>query len=583
MPNSCAERRIKLIIEYNRLRSWAENVGLMEDNRHETYPKVLSVSHLEVPTVLSSIRTILESIAELYGRYEELKPDKTEQEVQAEQKDATREIVAEISTLVLAYNEKGKTRRSLRDPVRKTLSGLGAIFKHPKRILWVLVDETAFDNALNRLHDWTSQLSGLLGGSRLKAIQDTVETTFMEMVQLTETQNELIVLVQAAVLVLAESQASRTEGTVGLRNELQTLHDLAKLKQLNTVGGLANPIPSDRIQYRPEEGSRAVTMAIYQIPEGVSETMATVAGPESRRVWIEWKSYDVRDLKGGTGLKEEQGEDIRSAIASRTASLSGLLAHPKPAEFRTPNCLGYIDERENYRFGWIFAMPTETVRPPESLRSLFANTPRPSLTDRFALASRISVCLLYLHAVNWLHKAIRSDNILFLYDGDIPDLTEPILSGFDLSRPDTDSAKTLEKTDANPKRDIYRWPSSQTTFADENRSRKTFDIYSLGIVLLEIAHWRPIETIMGFPNVDGISASQSLKIRSRILEDEPNILAQILEMAGRRYHNATKACLKGPEAFGLVDGDSEVDPSVAIKLQRMYIERVVQELKRLDV
>ena len=45
----------------------------------------------------------------------------------------------------------------------------------------------------------------------------------------------------------------------------------------------------------------------------------------------------------------------------------------------------------------------------------------------------------YLHSVNWVHKGIQSDNILFLLTGDdaLKDgaLVSPMISGFEFSRP----------------------------------------------------------------------------------------------------------------------------------------------------
>ncbi|KAL6794100.1 prion-inhibition and propagation domain-containing protein [Trichoderma sp. SZMC 28012] len=587
MPESCAERRQNLIIEYNWLLAWAKEAELMEEKSQDSISRSLGAPQLEIAAVLSAIRTVLETIAELYGRYEELRPDSVGEQSKPEQDGTLRSSISEVSTMVLAYNEKKKARIS-RTPswnsASKVVAGVGAVLKYPKRIRWVLVDEAAFDAALKRLHGLNNHLREFSGETRLKAIQKTVEMTFMELVQSMETQKELLAMVRAVVSLLAEPQVNRPQGDINARNELQTLRDLAKLKELNIASEMSDPMPSNRIQYTEDEGSKTITIATYlDYPEETETPTTVLPSANTKRVWIEWKKYGLRDFKKSSDDHEEQAEAAHREITSRTARLAELLACSKPTDFCTPSCLGYLDEPNNCRLGWVFAMPVETTHPPRSLRSLLSKIACPSLTERVALASRLTACLLYLHAVNWLHKALRSDNILFIYDGDIPPISEPIVSGFDLSRPDEDSAKTIEMADANPRRDMYRWPMNQTSLRDENRARKTFDIYSLGIILLEIAHWKPIESIMGFPDVDSITTSQSLKIRSRLLDTEPQPLAKLLQIMGRKYHDAVKACIKGPEGFGLADRDNQTDPTVGVALQRMYMERVVQKLKSLDI
>ena len=94
-----------------------------------------------------------------------------------------------------------------------------------------------------------------------------------------------------------------------------------------------------------------------------------------------------------------------------------------------------------------------------------------------------------------VHESFRSENILFFpstasdVDGnkldeaskDV-DLTRPLIFGFEFSRPD--SFFSAGFIDACPDRDVYRHPERQgqplTTF------KKIHDIYSLGIILLEI-------------------------------------------------------------------------------------------------
>ena len=105
----------------------------------------------------------------------------------------------------------------------------------------------------------------------------------------------------------------------------------------------------------------------------------------------------------------------------RCAALAEMLKLPKPEDFCTLNCLGFFDEikliaRASQVFGWVFEMPPGSTEgtAPYSLFEIMGKTSRPSLTHRAELASKLESCLMHFHAVNWLHKAFRSDNIIMI-------------------------------------------------------------------------------------------------------------------------------------------------------------------------
>jgi serine/threonine protein kinase len=123
---------------------------------------------------------------------------------------------------------------------------------------------------------------------------------------------------------------------------------------------------------------------------------------------------------------------------------------------------------------------------PVSLLDLVTIDMVPSLTKRINLAHAIAQGLMYLHSVNWLHKSLRSNSILFFpTTGADLGYASPIISGFDYARPDFPGEVT-ERPKAHSKHDIYRHPSTLT--GARQRSTKSHDIYSLGIVLIEIAY-----------------------------------------------------------------------------------------------
>ena len=130
---------------------------------------------------------------------------------------------------------------------------------------------------------------------------------------------------------------------------------------------------------------------------------------------------------------------------------------------------------------------------------------------------------------------------------------------------------------------MYRWPTSQKALPDEGRARKTFDIYGLGVVLVEIAHWKPIEKVMGLAKDDtAVTSSEARSVRTRLLE-EPEHLQHVFALVGERYCAAVRSCLEGPTAFGLADDDNQTNAVVAVRLQQSYTKRIVRELQSISV
>ena len=132
---------------------------------------------------------------------------------------------------------------------------------------------------------------------------------------------------------------------------------------------------------------------------------------------------------------------------------------------------------------------------PRSLWQSFETLSMPYLGDRFRLALDLSLTLSLLHISGWLHKAFRSENVVFYprpngCREDATSIRHPNILGFEYSRPYNPNAFTdLLITDDHVS-NLYRHPKGQRPGGE--RFSPDFDIYSLGIVLLEIGYWRRI-------------------------------------------------------------------------------------------
>ena len=92
-----------------------------------------------------------------------------------------------------------------------------------------------------------------------------------------------------------------------------------------------------------------------------------------------------------------------------------------------------------------------------------------------------------------MHKGLGDESILVPTRDGTPDYSQPYISGFEYSRPDEEDLTSTATDNAWP---VYTHPDYMGV--DRERYRKTFDMYSMGIILLEIAWWKPADEILGF-------------------------------------------------------------------------------------
>ena len=246
-----------------------------------------------------------------------------------------------------------------------------------------------------------------------------------------------------------------------------------------------------------------------------------------RPVIVEWKNY-VFD--------PNPGSEWNQLIENRVKELAILLgADHTPHEFRTLHCMSYLKDPDEdlYRYGLVYEKPVDVRLTAKSipLFDLFSIGSKASLSARIKLASTLAKSLLYLHAVDWLHKSIRSDNILFFVcSSDQPDYTNPTLADFDYARPDLPG----EQTDPPPEdlgNDIYRHPDSLNQ--EKPQSRKNYDVYSLGVVLVEIAYWKRLDEIVKIP-ADATAARRTIRNIRYILHRD-DMIAELEALAGNEY------------------------------------------------
>lgn len=181
-----------------------------------------------------------------------------------------------------------------------------------------------------------------------------------------------------------------------------------------------------------------------------------------------------------------------------------------------------------------------------------------SLGARFELARQIATAVFYCHSIGWVHKSISSHNIIVLSrdataaaGGDAEKKRFPstlgtaFLAGFEYSRRDIDrTTGPLTNEDLrDPWRyQIYQHPTRQVNQADvvdpEERYQNAHDLYSLGVVLLEIARWKPWEV-----SAEVLMMKSAEERRKELLR----MVERVTMVVGERYVRVVRRCLEAVE------------------------------------
>lgn len=247
-------------------------------------------------------------------------------------------------------------------------------------------------------------------------------------------------------------------------------------------------------------------------------------------VLVEWVDYDADAV------------DERVVHVRRMDDLARMMhsASERHPDLHSVDCVGYTDDAARSRYGLVYRAPAPSFT---TLHALIASPDlkTPDLGDRVRLARTLAVALWSLHSLDWLHKSLCASNVLFFPSDPsaaalVPDISEPSLGGFDAARPDLDAA--LSVAPRNPSiEDLHRHPAAL-------RGRphcKAFDVYSLGLVLLEIGLWKALQT---FHKPHYAADRWRDKVLLAVLV--PGLAPKV----GRLYVSVVDACLRAGEDLG---------------------------------
>ena len=254
----------------------------------------------------------------------------------------------------------------------------------------------------------------------------------------------------------------------------------------------------------------------------------SVAG---RWVLVEWKRVTQTSTPG-----------FRREVKKRLDNLARCL-HPgeisQRSDFHMMSCDGWFeDDHDSCWLGIVYQLPpsVDYKQEPRSLADIMKDPsfPTPSLGVRFKLAYQLAISLQEYHAINWVHKAFNSSNVVFFFDKTTGELCleEPYVVGFGSSRP-----RKVDVTEGvDPYIDdyasLYQHPGVVNGF------RAAYDVYALGCIMLELAHWKTLLLLES--ESDGIDAKMDKEAWVEALQE---MALNLGPKVGEIYEDAVGWCL----------------------------------------
>ena len=547
MPRAYQHLRVRLRVEQTRLLNWGEKVGIVEDLFEEP-SKSLRLDRNLVFDVLLEIQTLFRSCVKITDKYDPIVPSK--------QINSDSEISSDP-----------RHPRGTKSILRKLLSITEGAPQMRSRLLWAIIKQDTFKSIVEKLIGYNDAIEALLDSKSVNELQAMQRQTYMVMLQLNSKVDELRQMSLAMHIPtqpLAQPMRTLSRATTFVTERKEENSMLASLADFKAQRGLVE-----------QEGATVQAELIKRgdLTFRSSSSNQSVAIYRDALVWLEWKTYaaDGRYPSWWEAMVENRVKQLVTLLASRN----------KPKQFRAPQCLGYFyhQSEEEQKYGLVYEMPSRVpqatpLRAPVSLLELMRTTKMPSLTKRKDLASSICQSLMYLHSVNWLHKGIRSSKIIFFVsEGEKVAFAEPTLSGFEYARPDT-SGEATEPTPQYSHEDIYKHP--ETMNGVPARSKKSYDIYSLGVVLAEIAHWRSIYELYPLPRERKAARVTVKRVRDFLLTSD--FLESTDGAVGEVYVEAMRKCLMGGEEIGLYKKTEETEPEVGAAMLQVYSTEVVAKI-----
>ncbi|KAL0563801.1 hypothetical protein V5O48_018263 [Marasmius crinis-equi] len=263
--------------------------------------------------------------------------------------------------------------------------------------------------------------------------------------------------------------------------------------------------------------------------------------------------------------------------------LASVLHQVDAASMHILRCRGTTYQAEGYnRSLLLYELPSEPANKSKwTLAQAIEDkrTLKPSLSVRIRYAVEIALAVMFTHAAGLVHKSINTENVLILNNppsNNNRHESSIYLVGFDAARLRDLSAYSAQRAETDPLKRLFQHPERQIALQDGKvvRFGIRHDMYSLGVVLLELAMWRRVQHIND-PDLQKLRSARGQAFDPRKLQAK---LAELVEQSlaglmGTRYADAVLCCLQ----------DTVSEQKTEREMREVFYERVLQSLKQIVV
>lgn len=385
-----------LRLDEYRLIVWGQKTGLLEDSLDSRLNSEI------VTESLGELKLLLQETSRLKQKYGlEIKEDPVAGP-QTRQADSTPN--PDISK-ILEHEAVIQKEAAILSRAQKSQQHTSAL----KRFWWAAVDAKGIEKLISHVHWILSRLEGLLDTFEREDSSRMLKQLQLSMISVTEKVSEIQIVQD---MIKTATVQDETCVTVAALKALQIVLENVSQGPSHSNPELKAPV---RQAWRLED----------ILPLSASSHAAT-GKYDGQHVYVERKQYSASDVEGERGAK----------LAARMEHLVLLLAASKPLSFRSLHCLGSVQDPKST--SWLFIYESPSYLQPQSLLSYLQSSFIPSIDDRWHLAEVIATTLLHLHAGGWMHKGLRSENVIFFPSavGAPRSLSQPYVMGFEFARGD---------------------------------------------------------------------------------------------------------------------------------------------------
>ena len=426
-----------------------------------------------------------------------------------------------------------------------------------KRVQWASVGKETISKVITELREFNTYLVELLDTAERDKFRDEQQFLLRTMLSMATDLPEV-----DGIGELLRTNASADEEQLGAVAACKRLRLFMRADQrsdeieVKGTAGVANSMPAFR-SLSTDKFIKGVRASSGHVDTGTYKNIS---------VLVEWRQVDASKF-----------EQMRGHMKNLSVLLGNV-----DWSFAALPCIGLLTYKDQCRYGLVYEMPVTIDLPSlqsvdRSLFDLILTSTRASLANRISIATQLAQALLQLHTAGWVHKSIRSENVLFISaegsDAEHFLSSHPYLIGYDYARPD--AAKSLtEQPKSSLTADLYRHPDKRGSASLFYRKRH--DFYALACLLVELAMWEPLaRTFSRDAEKDWESAIRAADADKKDLQlpslldviELPGFREQITHHAGPRYLGAVESCLVPISA-------STYDEDVLLDVQKSVVDKL---------